>query len=258
MLRVMVEAPFLIAAARAAAACTRGGGGGSSTSPRCTGCGLRRTSRRTGGKAWAGGVLQGRRARRGAPRRDLQLRVPGLRTDRAGRGPDRRPGEDRTASTRARSSRRSCWPAAIKRLIEPDEVAELVAYLCGRAGVVHHRRHPCPGRRLDGALSGGRACHDAAPIFLELWPGRRRRSSSRGHHPGQGRRGRRGDRRGAGAAKVDALRCGRCCNAGPGAKPSCRRCSTPPTTWPRCATWTRCWRRSCTGPGSCSAPTPPT
>ena len=39
--------------------------------------------------------------------------------------------------------------AAIKRLIEPEEVAEVVAYLCSPAAGVHHRHVDRHGRRLD-------------------------------------------------------------------------------------------------------------
>ena len=42
------------------------------------------------------------------------------------------------------------------------------------------------------------------------------------------------------------------------ARSSSPACSTPPATWPACATWTPCCGRSCTGPGTCSAPTWPT
>ena len=59
-----------------------------------------------------------------------------------------------TASPRPRSSRRSCSsPVAVKRLIEPAEVAELVAVaLRARLGL-DHRRVLRARRRLDRALS---------------------------------------------------------------------------------------------------------
>ena len=42
---------------------------------------------------------------------------------------------------------------AIKRLVEPEEVAELAHFLCTPPGVVYHRRLPYHGRRGDRALA---------------------------------------------------------------------------------------------------------
>ena len=44
-------------------------------------------------------------------------------------------------------------PVAVKRLIEPAEVAELVALLCGPASASHHGELVRPRRRLDRPLS---------------------------------------------------------------------------------------------------------
>ena len=43
-------------------------------------------------------------------------------------------------------------PVAVKRLIEPEEVADLVAFLCGPAAASVSRDVVRHGRRLDGAL----------------------------------------------------------------------------------------------------------
>ena len=59
-------------------------------------------------------------------------------------------------------------------------------------------------------------------------------------------------------AKVVALRVRACWSAAAAVRPSCPGCSTPPATWPVCATSTPCCTRSCTGPATCSTPTSPT
>ena len=111
-------------------------------------------------------AVQGHRARGRRARRDQQLRQPGLRAHAAGGEADRRPGRACTASPRTRCSRGSCSPRApIKRLVEPAEVASLVAWLAatmpawspapatrwtaGGAGAMigQDRRHGRRGRR---------------------------------------------------------------------------------------------------------------
>ena len=46
-------------------------------------------------------------------------------------------------------------PQALKRMLEPSEVADAVAYLLGPGGAAVHRRAARDGRRLDRALSCG-------------------------------------------------------------------------------------------------------
>ena len=44
-------------------------------------------------------------------------------------------------------------PQAVKRLIEPEEIADVAAFLLGPGGRVVHRRAGRDGPRLDGAMS---------------------------------------------------------------------------------------------------------
>ena len=49
-------------------------------------------------------------------------------------------------------------PHAVKRLIEPSEVADVVAFLAGPGRLGVHRRAGDDGPGLDRALGGGRGC----------------------------------------------------------------------------------------------------
>ena len=85
-------------------------------------------------QARAAGPDPRRRDRGRRPRGDLQRGLPGLRPDAAGRGADRRPGARRPASRSRRSWTGSCSPApSIPRLLEADEVAAYVRFLCSDA-----------------------------------------------------------------------------------------------------------------------------
>ena len=78
----------------------------------------------------------------GARRRDHRDRgVPGLCAHAAGGEADRRPGAGARAARGARCSEQVILaPHAVKRLIEPDEVAGVVAFLAGPARQRVHRR----------------------------------------------------------------------------------------------------------------------
>ena len=65
-------------------------------------------------------------------RRHQQLRQPGLRAHAAGGEADRRPGRRRHGIPESEVLEKVLLePVAVKRLIEPAEVADLVAFLCG-------------------------------------------------------------------------------------------------------------------------------
>ena len=148
-------------------------------------------------------------------------------------------------------------PAAIKRLIEPDEVAELVAYLCSPPAASITGASMAIDGGWTRALSAATAAASptmagmAVAEYLELLA--REAAAVEFERPARRRPGRRGRRRRprrAGARPSSlALRvagaAGAPAAAGGGAV---RRCSTPPATWPGCATSTPCCGRSCTGP----------
>ena len=137
--------------------------------------GLRIQGRLRHRQARAGGPVQGDRARGRPARGDKQLREPGLRAHAAG---------DKQIADQARYT---AFPrtevvaeillkeSAIKRLVEPEEVASLVGWLAspgrrdGDRRVVHH------GRRLERPLTA--ASRPAVP----QWQPAERNRRGRGH-----------------------------------------------------------------------------
>ena len=85
-------------------------------------------------QARARGAVQGDRARGRPARRDEQLRQPRLRANPVGDQADRRSGHASTAFPRMRwSTEIMLTESAIKRLVEPEEVASLVGWLASPA-----------------------------------------------------------------------------------------------------------------------------
>ncbi len=71
--------------------------------------------------------------------------------------------------------------SAVKRLIEPDEVAGAVSYLCSRPGVLHHRHQHRRRRRLVGELTPCRSAGDQGdrPAAAAGAPGQAHGAASR-------------------------------------------------------------------------------
>ena len=127
ILRLMLEAPFRLARRLLPAHVRRAAGAGSSTSPACTASGPARTSRPTSGQARPRGAVEGDRAG-GAPARasPATASAPATCAPRWSRA-DRRPGPPPRHRRGRGPRRRSCSPRiAVKRLVEPEEVADLV------------------------------------------------------------------------------------------------------------------------------------
>ena len=151
------------------------------------------------GEARPRGAVQGHRAGGRRARRHVELREPGLRAHAAGRGPDRRPGARRTGCREDEVVEQVMLaPAAIKRLIEPTEVAEAVACLCSPAAALGHRHVAGHGRRVERPLSARPA---RMPVVTRspgtpapMTAGGRRRGRGGGRVLRAAARGRRGDR----------------------------------------------------------------
>ena len=82
------------------------------------------------GQARARGPVEGGRARGRRARRHLELRQPRLRAHPAGRPADRRPGPAHGITEAEVVDTVLLASAALKRLVEPEEVADAVAFLC--------------------------------------------------------------------------------------------------------------------------------
>ena len=158
-------------------------------------------------------------------------------------------------------------PVAVKRLVEPEEVASLVLFLCGPASASVNGCVADDGRRVDGALSavgptrGPRAlprigavtseAEDAGSLedvlrLLELL--------ASGASTAERRRRPRTRRRPATSP---------CASPPParstsGARPASAPSSRPPAPWPPRTTRRRSSTPSCAGPARSSAPTSPT
>ena len=130
ILRVMLEAPFRIVQKALPRMYERGWGRvtnissihGLIASPYKSAYMLR--------QAWPGGFLEGRRLGGWSQGRDVELHLPRLRTHAAGGESDRRSARTHGISEDEVIEKIMLTEPAIKRLIEPEEVAELATFLC--------------------------------------------------------------------------------------------------------------------------------
>ena len=162
ILTIMLEAPFRLARRTLPHMYARAGAV-SSTSPSVHG--LRAQPVQVGlrhGQARPGGAVQGGRAGGRAARGHQQLHQPGLRAHPAGGEADRRPGAPHGIAEDEVVEKVMLTPVAVKRLVEPDEVAELAAVLCGPASA------SLTGASLRSTAAGRRtrrAAHDDGTYF---------------------------------------------------------------------------------------------
>ena len=133
ILALMVEAPFLLARAALPGMYERGFGRVVNISSVHGLVASPFKSAYVAAKHGARGAVQGRGAGGRRARRDEQLRLPRLRAYPVGGEADRRPGAVHGIDEAEVVEQVMLTETAIKRLVEPDEVAELVAWVAGPA-----------------------------------------------------------------------------------------------------------------------------